>query len=301
MNIMPRSRARGFTLVEMIVAIVVLGILSAIIAVFIRAPILAYRDGVDRGEITDQADLALRRMARDIRLALPNSVRVSGDGSHLEFLQTRSGARYLATEDGVSQDLVLSFEDTAKNTFTALAPPASFSRVVAGDSVVVFNLGYEQANAWAGLDASGAGNIARITARADGSTVLPGMSSSVPTVQLTLSSNPFARQTVPLASPDMRFQVVSGPVSFYCQAGADGTLNLWRAWNYPINPIQAIPATASRALVATRLNRCGRLFSTATTASQRAGLVGINLELRGRYDSARAIRLVQQVHVDNTP
>jgi MSHA biogenesis protein MshO len=168
MKMTARSPARGFTLVEMIVAMVVLGILSAIIAVFIRAPILAYREGVDRAEITDQADLALRRMARDIRLALPNSVRVWQDGSLLEFLQTRSGARYLAAEDNVDSAPFLDFEDASKVDFTAIAPPASFTRVVAGDYVVVFNLGegFEPANAYAVPGAGLAGNIARITARA---------------------------------------------------------------------------------------------------------------------------------------
>jgi MSHA biogenesis protein MshO len=98
-------RSGGFTLVEAIMTIAIIGIIGGIVAVFIRAPILGYRDTVDRAELTDQADLALRRMARDIRLALPNSVRVndSGDhpGSQLELLLTRSGARYMADDDGV--------------------------------------------------------------------------------------------------------------------------------------------------------------------------------------------------------
>jgi MSHA biogenesis protein MshO len=301
---MRRLPARGFTLVEMIVSMVVLGILSAMVAVFIRAPILNYRDSVDRAEITDQADLALRRMARDIRLALANSVRVNADGSHLELLQTRSGGRYLAAEDNVDGAPYLNFDDSSKLDFTVVAPPASFARVAANDYVVVFNLGpgFEPANAYAYASAtSGAGNIARIQKRVDGTIVLPGTTGATPSVTLTLASNPFGRQEVPLTSPDLRFAVVSGPVSFYCQAGSDGTLNLWRAWGYDINPVQAIPSGGSRALIATRLSTCAGLFSTATTASQRAALVGINLELRGRNDSTRAARLVHQVHIDNTP
>jgi MSHA biogenesis protein MshO len=303
MKMTARSPARGFTLVEMIVSMVVLGILSAMVAVFIRAPILAYREGVDRAEITDQADLALRRMARDIRLALPNSVRVWQDGSLLEFLQTRSGARYLAAEDNVDSAPFLDFEDASKVDFTAIAPPASFTRVVAGDYVVVFNLGegFEPANAYAVPGAGLAGNIARITARVDGSVTLPGMSSATPSVRLTLAANPFASQEVPLASPDKRFQVVSGPVSFYCETDTDGTNKLWRAWGYGINKTFQKPSGGQRALVATRLTTCSGLFSSVTTASQRAALVGINLELRGRNDSTRAARLVHQVHIDNTP
>jgi MSHA biogenesis protein MshO len=152
-----RERARGFTLVEVIVSIVLLGILSAIVALFIRAPILGYRDAVDRAEITDQADLALRRMARDLRLALPNSVRVATDANGntaLEFLQTRTGGRYLSIDDGVDPSTipVLNFEDPGKTSFTAIAPLNTFSQVRQGkDYLVVYNLGpgLEPANAYA--------------------------------------------------------------------------------------------------------------------------------------------------------
>jgi MSHA biogenesis protein MshO len=298
------QRARGFTLVEAIIVIAIVGVIGAIVAVFIRVPILNYRDTVDRAEITDQADLALRRMARDIRLALPNSVRASTDGRMVELLQTKSGGRYLADEDGVDPSLVptLSFEDSSKTTFTVLAPPTSFAQVAAGDYVVVYNLGegYDQANAYQ-LPAAGAGgNIARISAKgAPAQESVAGQ--DMPTVRLTLDSNPFAKQAVPLRSPRRRFQVVSGPVMFYCAARPDGTLALWRAWGYPISADLAIPGAGQKALVATRLTTCDGLFSYGSAAAQRSGLVVIALELHGRNDSAAAIRLVHQVHVDNTP
>jgi len=297
-------------------AIAIIGIVAGIVAVFIRAPILSYRDTVDRAELTDQADLALRRMARDIRLALPNSVRVNDAGDHLELLQTRSGARYLSADDGVPDGLVLSFDKQASAgstaSFTAVGMPASFAQVRAGDYVVVYNLGpgFEPANAYALADtgvtrcpttasAGAAGNIACISAAPVTSTqTINGQ--KVPTAAITLAGNPFAWQDTPLQSPLQRFQVISGPVSFYCAAGTDGRLALWRAWNYPIAATQAVPAAADRALVATGLTTCKDLFSYGTGA-QRTGLVRIGLELRGRADNPATIRLVHQVHVDNTP
>jgi MSHA biogenesis protein MshO len=300
-----RAPSHGFTLVEAIVAIVILGILAGIVAVFIRAPILGYRDSVERAEVTDQADLALRRMARDIRLALPNSVRVNGDGSALELLQTRSGARYLSAEDGVGDALALSFENPASRTFTAIGMPASFGRVHSGDFVVVYNLGpgFAPANAYQLTTGTDGGNIAQVDGEpVYASQVLPGQTAETPTVAITLDHNPFARQDIAMQSPQQRFQVVSGPVSFYCQARDDGTLDLWRAWGYGITLDQPVPpAGGQRALVASRLTRCAGLFSYATAAAQRTGLVGIDLQLRTRNAADPAIRLVHQVHVDNTP
>jgi len=289
-----RTRTPGFTLVEAIVVMAIIGIISGMVALFIRAPILGYRDAVDRAELTDQADLALRRMARDIRLALPNSVRVSADGSAIEFLQTRSGGRYLAAEDGVSGLPVLDFEDATKRSFTVFAPPASFSQVVPNsDWLVVYNLG----TGFAPADAYQGGNIAKITAVAAD----PNNATLKPIATVTLASNPFAAQSPSMPSPTSSFQVVSGAVSFYCQAQGDGTNTLWRAWNYGINAQQAVPSGGERAVMASRLASCNNLFSYGSAATQRSSLVLLALTLNGRYPDSQPVRLVHQVHVDNTP
>ncbi|WP_323141380.1 type II secretion system protein [Massilia phyllosphaerae] len=282
-------RTGGFTLIEAIVVIVVLGILAGIVAVFVRAPILSYRDAVDRAEMTDQADLTLRRIARDIRLALPNSVRVL-NGSTLEFLQTRSGGRYLSVEDGVPTRPAL--DDPAQTAFTVLAPPDSFGQVVAGDRVAVYNLGVAQADAYTG------GNTGVV--QAVPATATDAALGRIATVQL--NANPFAAADPALPSPTRSFHVVSGPVSFYCQDAGDGTQTLMRAWGYAISATQsAVPSGGQRAIVAARLTNCNGLFNYDTAATQRTGLVLVSLELRGRTPDSPAIRLVHQIHVDNTP
>jgi MSHA biogenesis protein MshO len=300
---LPNRGERGFTLIEAIVVIVVLGVLATAVAVFIRAPIQSYADAVGRAEVTDEADLALRRMARDIRLALPNSVRVNGDRSALEFLLTKTGGRYLAAEDSIDGP-ILDFVDASKTTFTVLGGLQSFSRAVAGDYVVVYNLGNDIVPSDAYHVSDATTNIAQIASF--GTAMIPDLDATNPFPTIQLKRNPFATQGAPelppMPSPMQRFQIVSGPVSYYCSARADGTLDLWRHWDYPISQVQSVPpAGGQRALVASRLASCQGIFEYSTSATQRSGLVILALALKARNERDPNIRLVHQVHVDNTP
>src|SRR5690606_31515089 len=141
---------RGFTLVEMIVVIVITGIIAAAVAVFIRAPAQGYVDLVARAELADEADTAVRRISREVRRALPNSVRVPNDGSYVEFLLTSTGGRYMTDTDDPSLGDVLNFTDENKKNFRVVGGFAADKIIPNHSWIVVYNLGpgQEPANAY---------------------------------------------------------------------------------------------------------------------------------------------------------
>ena len=292
--------SRGFTLVEAIVVMVIIGIIGSIVAVFIKAPVRGYTDSVERAAAVDEADLALRRIARDLRLALPNSVRVTNNGGSIEFLLTSSGGRYLAVEDNVPGQPALDFDDPANISFAVIG--GTMQLIQPGNFIVVYNLGDGSAPADAyrfrpGVDNASAFdmNIAQVAAVNLANPAIP---------IVTLVDNAFARQSVPMPSPGRRFQVVTTPVTYRCAVLADGSLGVTRYWNYPIAATQsALPLGGPReAVIASRVDACAGMFQYGTDATRRSALVILNLGLRVRNGTANdTVRLVHQVHVDNTP
>lgn len=295
-------RNGGFTLVEVIVSIVILGIVAGIVALFIRAPVQGFTESAERAAASDEADLALRRIARDLRLALPNSVRVAPDGSAIEFLLTSTGGRYLAVDDDVPGQDFLDFDNPGNVRFTVVG--GTMRPIEAGNYIVVYNLGDSNVPSDAyryrgGVDTANGSdmNIALVTAVENPTTAAP---------VVTLEDNPFARQSVPMTSPNRRFQVVTTPVTYGCVRRPDGSNALVRYWDYRISLNQNLPPQGSprEAVIAARVADCGNIFQYGSAATRRSALVILNLPLRLRDSGAGGsgvVRLVHQVHVDNTP
>ncbi len=263
---------RGFTLIEMVMVIVITGIIAGMVAVFVRAPVQGYFDLESRVALTDGADTALRRIGRDLRRALPNSVTVSADGKTVSFLLTRTGGRYRAEQDYSvpalptgnpllpGEGAVMEFDVMGDVTLGgALVTPQ------AGEWVVVYNLGLPGADAYEGS------NRAVVAAGSTGTNI-------------KLAS----ATTFPLASPGNRFQIVESLVSYACQNGA-----LIRTWRAP-----PTAAESSAALVADV--DCGQTFFTydQNLIHQRWGLMTMTLSLTRNNET---VTLYHEAHVSNVP
>ncbi|SHJ79018.1 MSHA biogenesis protein MshO [Malonomonas rubra DSM 5091] len=263
------SNHRGFTLIELIVVIVIAGILAAMGGMLIVKPVTGYVDLARRTRLVDQAEMALRRMQRDIRHALPNSIRIDVSGQYLEVLNTVGGGRYRRYPDpgGGSDILNFGLDDTRFDVLGSLSQPP-----VTGDQLVIYNVA--PAGASSNAYAATADNRAAIAAGSDQNSIVlsPGFQ--------------FAH-----ISPQQRFFIVDQPVSYACEGGA-----LNRYDGYAISAVQPTATLSNPDLVTDGVSSC--LFSYDPGASQRAGLVTLQLSLS---EAGETITLLHQIHVVNVP
>jgi len=267
------------TLIEMVIVIAITAIIGAAVAVFISRPVEGYVDAARRAEMTDIADTALRRITRDLRTALPNSIRITcvpagcaaGSVYYLEYLQSSGGGRYRAQPDSSGAGDILDFT-AADASFDVIGTMPAFA---GGESIVIYNLAPSgtTANAYVGDN------------RAAYSSNTP------PTITLSPAFK------FPYPSPGKRFQVVQYAVTYVCNPNP-GTAELRLYWNYGIVDPQPIPpAGGSNTLLASNVTDCSFTYATSG-AAQREGVVALAVQIQ---QSGESIRLFQQVHVANAP
>lgn len=275
MPLTPCSLPLGFSLIELIVVIAVVGILAGVVAVFIRSPLDGYMAASRRAELSDTADGALQRIARDVRRALPNSLRVTqvGDVQYLEYLPIADGGRYRAETAGDGSGDILDFTSGADASFDVLGNTVAAAN---GQYLVLYNLGLDSAtDAWQG------DNRRAVTS-----------TGNVSNLAFTASGDP-----LPLESPNRRFFLIDTPVSYVCDPAA-GTVRRYSGYGAPTAAQPTSFSSGSNALLAQRVKACSFIY--AAGASQRLGQLTLWLQLENSEgDNAEQVSLYREVVVNN--
>ena len=283
-----RARARGMTLIELVIVIVLSAIVVSFMSILIVTPIDAFTAQKQRAQLGDAADGALRLMARDLRSALPNSVRTAAGGTvvAIELLATVDGARYQDNGPLANAALWLNFAatDTGFSTtvpFTQITLPYSSST----SYLSIFNIGVPGADAYA---------LANVITPA-GSTISIA-AGATPNAQLVTFSKPFQFS---FGSPEKRVYLVSGPVSYLCDTSVS---TLTRYSGYTINATQPTSAASLSAAGATSgvvaTNVAGCQFTYASGTSKRVGMASLLLQMG---NNGQQVQLLQQTHLVNAP
>jgi len=289
LNIM-KAQSAGFTLVELVITITITVIVASFSAFVISGPVSGFNDQVRRAELVDSAESSLRRIGRDVRRSLPNSVRITTNGSitALELLNVVAGVRYRAgpPPGDANARLTFSAADGAFNSiglFNAITKPFSSTT----HYLSVYNVGVAGANAY---------ELANVITP-------PGTQIDIDTAAEAGEDNvqldPWFQFAYP--SPRQRIYLIDTPVSFLCDTA---TGNLTRYAGYAIATNQAdrdsaaelLAAGGVAALMSDNLTACVFTFTPGT--AQRDGLVTMSLTVA---DAGESIVLLQQAHIDNVP
>ncbi len=298
-----KPQPRGFSLVELIVVILVLGILAAVLAPILRSSLEAFFDTRRRAELTDIADTALRMISRDIRRAVPNSYRLDSPTTPtcLEFVPIKTGGAFRKYPDTApsrpgSDPLALTGDTSfdVVSYFSYLNQRSPVPEV--GDDVVIGNLTAD--------DVFSSMQPGKTRARVKNRTIPPPplMLYGTSKIELWYDAEHSPNQPVsfPASTVSRRFFVVDQKerVVFYrCDAVGEsngngtGTLQRRVRDNYS-DPI----CTGTAEVLAKHVSKCNVGFISSSSAQ--FGYIWLELEL---LQAGERVRLFTTVQVSNVP
>jgi MSHA biogenesis protein MshO len=221
------------------------------------------------------------RIGRDLRIALPNSTRVTASGLGLEVIPTTGAARYMA--EGTNR---LQF-GTVATSFDLVGPSLTLG---ASQNLVFYNLGTGIVGSDAYADNSSAGAQASSNRRT--ATNAAGVASTI-----TMSS--LAGLPVADFAPPYRVFAVDPPVTYRCDLTA-GTLTRYQGYGFVATQPDP-PSGGTSAVLASGVTACRFSYDAAVIAS-RAALVNLALTLSTATTSGtETVSLNHAAHVDNLP
>lgn len=269
------------TLIEMVIAMVIMSIIVAA-TLFFAHPLSQATDLTARAELTNIADNALQRIGRDVRLALPNSVRTNG--TIVEFIPVRTAGRYRATATpsgtctGTNDD-ELAF-GTSDDCFKSIGAIPNDTSVTTNDFLVLNNYGESFAN----QDAYAGGNRRAITA-------------PVAAQKVAFAAGTFDRTLHD--SPGKRFYIVTKPVAYVCDLVAH-TITRYSGYAFTAALTPATITGGASALIASDVASCS--FDYAANVAPMVGLLTLRLTLAKTVSTgSETVTLYHSVHVANVP
>ncbi|HEX6639322.1 MAG TPA: prepilin-type N-terminal cleavage/methylation domain-containing protein [Steroidobacteraceae bacterium] len=253
-------KQRGFTLVEIVVAIAIASVVVVFASIFIAAPISAYDAQSKRSALVTDLEAAWPRMREDLREALPNSLRVRRNGRYvvIEMLHVAAVSRYTG----------------------AMGNPFDAAGTVAG---VFSNLGLNVNTTQYYLSVNNRGPG---IPNADAYQLTGSITSTRPTVSYV--TNPATGEAsvsvmpAPVLaagdSPHRRVYLVSGPVTYLCDE-SQGTLQRYSGYaiagNHAARDAPNEFGGATTALVARGLTTCN--FNVSPVSGTRAQTASVRL------------------------
>ncbi len=276
--------SKGFTLVEIVVVITLMGIIGGISAVMISNTVEGYDALARRNTMQSGARLAVDRIARELRHALPNSVcsydgsSCNNSGNKVYFIKTVTAGKY-QNQPGTytSGQLHAPLPVTPASASSVDIIDANSLNASANQWLVVYNVN----NSGIYSSTSKRKQISSITTKdVDG----VGAANDIAVVNFSGSVS------FPGHSPSQRFHIIENNATMFYLSGTD----LYRAQGSFAAP--QTPLAGTEQLL---LQNVGALaFNYVAGSPQRAGLLQIDITVQ---KNSELIHLVHEAHVQNVP
>lgn len=266
-------RSQGFTLIELIMGIVILGIVAVISTQFVSQSSEGYQTTAERQKLAVAASVASEKLSRELREAVPNSIRVLSATSMncVEFLPA------LAVTDYLDATLATSV--------------SSISAVGIGESVTAQVAVYP-------IDSSELYSPANPGTLTTGSATLPAGPGAV-TINLS-AAHRFTED-----APSRRLYMV-GSATAYCHLASSDQLQRYTGYSASAN-VSGLPAAlasaSSRAVVVADLDTAAAnraQFNYNVPTLNRNAVVTMKLAMHDPVSGER-FRFSQEVQIRNVP
>ena len=270
MRALKHRAQHGFTLVEITITIVIIGILGVGITNFIGRSVQGIVDTADRQHIAAIAWIVSEKVSRELRDALPNSFRVndaSGTGSCIEYIPTVAGTDYLTVPTVVETN---SFEVVPFTNYAAADVDSTLDRVAVYPSALsgLYSLG-------------NLGTISSLVSQLSAGTTLNALSIELSSPHRFLTD-----------SPSRRLYIVQPPAMF-CFVGR--VLNYYS--DYGFQASMPSPSGLTPAVVANQLSNASFTYTPGTLS--RAGVVTLSFDVADTGGATQSI--AQEIQVRNVP
>lgn len=127
-----RACDRGFTLMEIVVVILLLGVLGIYTTQFIGSGTRMYADVAAREQLMNDVRFGVERLNREVRDAIPGSLQVTSAPACIRFWPIKAASRYLQLPGSA-----------AGSTMLAFIPGLAEQQVAPGDLALVFPQGLD--------------------------------------------------------------------------------------------------------------------------------------------------------------
>ena len=277
-----KTKQTGFTLIEMITVIVLLGIIAGILTPFIAKTMQAYTHSKARAELVAKGRLALERLTREVHQAIPNSLSVLSGGSGIEFARSRAGGRYVERFDNFGTEfsrINLRFRKNAN--LTSLYVVGTGLHYVAGDVLVIANT--SPADLQAGNTTTPISAITATTA------IGPGNDGTTNGQILSFTGQQFTTE-----SPGKHFSIADQTI----EVGLSGNNLRWFTATGLTNYDGAVDWSSSDPSLIDSVSAVAFVYTPGTPQS--TGVLRVDVQIADAT-TGETIRLYREIHVRNTP